>query len=148
QAEHNEAYRRAAEGLAASDYAALLKFYAALRAADALNPGGGKSTPPEVHRWRRAASGYLNEAVRDRTMPVTEVYDACEQLMDSVQYNAKQFEEFYRAFEPVIFTNWPGEASLYMLKGWFYIKYAWHARGGDYADKVTDQGWTLFAERL
>jgi hypothetical protein len=113
-----------------------------------LNPGGGKPTPPEVHRWRRAASGYLDEAVRDRTMPVNEVYDACDQLMASVQYNAKQFEEFYRAFEPVIFTNWPDESSLYMLRGWFYIKYAWHARGGDYADKVTDQGWTLFAERL
>jgi Domain of unknown function (DUF4034) len=28
------------------------------------------------------------------------------------------------------------------------IDYAWNARGGDYASKVTDQGWQLFGEKL
>lgn len=29
-----------------------------------------------------------------------------------------------------------------------YSSYGWHARGGDYADKVTEEGWKLFDERL
>lgn len=28
-----------------------------------------------------------------------------------------------------------------------YVNYGWKARGNDYADKVTDEGWKLFAER-
>lgn len=29
-----------------------------------------------------------------------------------------------------------------------YVEYAWYARGGGYADQVTDQGWQLFGERM
>src|SRR5439155_10473944 len=38
--EHEDAYRVAAEAFDQSEYAAIRKFYAALRAAEALNPGG------------------------------------------------------------------------------------------------------------
>lgn len=34
------------------------------------------------------------------------------------------------------------------LEGAFYIKYAWDARGGGYANTVTADGWKLFHERL
>ncbi len=30
----------------------------------------------------------------------------------------------------------------------FFTDYAWHARGTDFADKVTEEGWRLFAERI
>jgi Domain of unknown function (DUF4034) len=30
----------------------------------------------------------------------------------------------------------------------FMVAYAWQARGSDYADKVTEEGWRLFRERL
>jgi hypothetical protein len=145
--EHGDAYHLAAEGLSQSPYAPIRKFYAALRAAEALNPGG-TNTPREVHRWRRQASQYLNEAVKDKAMPAVEAYEACDELLRAVKSNKRQFEEFYQAFEPVIFKNWPSDASLYLLKGTFYKDYAWHGRGGSYADKVTDEGWRLFAERL
>lgn len=146
-AEHAKAYRVAAEGLSESRYAPIRKFYAALRAAEALNPGG-TNTPPEVHDWRDKASHYLNEAVADKAMPPAEVYEACEQLLEGVSANKRQYQAFYQAFEPVIFKNWPTESSLYLLKGIFYTQYAWHARGKAYADKVTEEGWRLMAERL
>jgi len=57
-------------------------------------------------------------------------------------------KEFYDALEPVIFKNWPSESSVYLLKGTFCTDYAWQGRGGAFADKVTDQGWGLFEERL
>ena len=141
-----EAYRQAAEDLSQSEYPAIRKFYAALRAEEALNFGG--NTPPVVHQWRRRASQYLDEAVQDEAMPPTEVYEACEQLLEGANRNVVEWPEFYKAFEPIIFKNWPSESSLYLLKGTFYKDYAWQARGGAYADKVTDQGWRLFGERL
>src|SRR5258706_10661631 len=102
--EHHEEYRLAAEGLSQGHYSPVRKFYAALRTAEALNPGG-TNTPPEVHQWRRKASQYLNETVKDKAMPPDEVYEACDQLLQGVKVNKQQFEEFYRAFEPIIFTN-------------------------------------------
>jgi hypothetical protein len=46
--EHGEQYRLAAEGLIHGEYAPIRKFYGALRAAEALHPGGS-ATPQEVH---------------------------------------------------------------------------------------------------
>jgi hypothetical protein len=34
------------------------------------------------------------------------------------------------------------------FKGYFYVKYAWDARGGGWANTVTDDGWRKMAERL
>jgi tetratricopeptide (TPR) repeat protein len=145
--EHGEQYRLAAEGLSRGEYAPMRKFYGALRAAEALHPGGN-TTPLEVHHWRREASRFLNESVADKTMPPAEVYEACDALFQNVKKNAVQLEQFYRALEPIIFKNWPSESSLYLLKGTFYVDYAWQSRGGAYARDVTDSGWTLFAQRL
>jgi hypothetical protein len=145
--EHGEQYRLAAEGLIHGEYAPIRKFYGALRAAEALHPGGS-ATPQEVHHWRREASRVLNEAVADKAMPPGEVYEACDALLQDVKNNDRQLEEFYMALEPIIFKNWPSESSLYLLKGTFYKDYAWLARGGAYANEVTASGWTRFAERL
>jgi hypothetical protein len=35
-----------------------------------------------------------------------------------------------------------------LIEGQFWVKYAWQARGGDWANTVTEQGWQLFGERL
>lgn len=51
-----------------------------------------------------------------------------------------------------IYTPWqkadPDNVELLTYKGKFYADYAWDARGGDWANKVTEEGWRLFAERL
>jgi len=142
-----EQYRKVAESLSRTDYTPIRKFYTALRASQALNPGG-TNTPQAVHEWRRTASRFLNEGLKDTTMPPTEVYEACDALLKGVNNNYIELEQFYSAFEPIIFKNWPSESSLYLLKGDFYKNFAWQARGGAYANKVTETGWKLFAERL
>jgi hypothetical protein len=40
------------------------------------------------------------------------------------------------------------DATAATVQGKAYASYAWAARGGGYADTVTEQGWKLFAERL
>ena len=145
--ERGEQYRIAAEGLCHGEYAAIRKFYGALRAAEALNPGENH-TPQDVHYWRREASRYLNEAVKDTAMPPSEVYEACDQLLTQVKKNEGQLAAFYEALDPILFKNWPSESSFFLLRGQFYREYAWQARGSTYANEVTQSGWTLFAERL
>jgi len=145
--ERAETYALVAEALLTSQYAPIRKFYAAWRAAETYNPGGTNMSA-EVHRWRRLANRYLNEAVSDKSMPPAEVYEACDSLLEAVKNNQRQYEEFYQALEPTLFRNWPADSALYLLKGRFYTHDAWLARGRGFADKVTEEGWRVFADRL
>jgi len=51
-----------------------------------------------------------------------------------------------------IHKNWvsqyPNSITARVAQADFFVSYAWHARGADYANKVTQQGWRLFRERL
>jgi len=91
---------------------------------------------------------HLVKGMKDKNTPVKEVHEACEQLMRAVESNNKQMEDFYLAIEKPLFANWPNEATSLLIKGRFNIKYAWQARGTDWADKVSDEGWKLLKERL
>jgi len=42
----------------------------------------------------------------------------------------------------------PDDSLSYFFKANFYTEWAWEARGGGFADTVTDQGWRTFHERL
>jgi len=44
--------------------------------------------------------------------------------------------------------KYPGSIPARVATGRTYIEYAWLARGGGYADKVSENGWRLFHERL
>ena len=41
----------------------------------------------------------------------------------------------------------PDSITARVALAWFYHNYGWAARGGGYADSVTDEGWRLMAER-
>lgn len=76
-----------------------------------------------------------------------------------------KLNHFYDAFAERMHTGDAGfMADLALLKKWevaypdsstrrvalvgFLADYAWHARGSDYADSVTEEGWRLMGERL
>src|SRR6266403_5606744 len=42
----------------------------------------------------------------------------------------------------------PRSITAYVAQADFLTDYAWHARGTGYSNKVTKEGWRLFAERL
>jgi hypothetical protein len=73
--------------------------------------------------------------------------------------------QFYGSFEPredepenmwtlhdEIHKEWlaahPGSITAHVSYIDFLAEYAWHARGGGFADTVTEEGWKLFKERL
>ena len=43
---------------------------------------------------------------------------------------------------------YPQSACAPLVEAKYWEAYAWHTRGGDYADTVTSEGWQLFAQRL
>jgi len=137
----------AAVVLEQSQYAAVRKHLAALRAAEALNIGQTK-TPPEVHTWRKKALRYLKDSINERSMPVEEASVMTEDLLKAVKTNGRELEEFYKELEPVLFKNWSNEAQIYLIKGIYYLDFAWQARGTGYANTVTEEGWRLFAQRV
>jgi tetratricopeptide (TPR) repeat protein len=133
-----------------SRYSSIRKLYASLRAAEALKSAnkGRTNTPPEIHFHRRSALSHLQQVLGDKRTPIQEVYEACTELLDAVKVNRQQFEEYYFLLEKPLFANWSNEALAHLVKGDFYISYAWKARGTGYAYTVTEEAAKLFEARL
>jgi hypothetical protein len=145
-----EAFCKMADEMEESSYSDLRKFYASLRAAEQLKyaADGNSHYPPEVNQYRRQAITNLADTLEDKTVPIGEVDDACHEMFRIAEANKKQYEDCYNLIEGSLFKNWPDASAVWLIKGEAYIKKAWFARGGDYADKVTDEGWRLFKEHL
>jgi hypothetical protein len=142
-------FRIVAEGLSRGEYSSIRKFYAALRTSEALDT---RSSMPakqaeEIQHWRHEAAHFLADAVKDKSMPVGEVFDGCVDLLESVQ-RTPELTVFYQALEPILSANWPSQSFVYLLRGIYYTHYAWQGRSTAFGDKVTDEQWTLFEERL
>ncbi|HWE94251.1 MAG TPA: hypothetical protein VG269_09830 [Tepidisphaeraceae bacterium] len=56
----------------------------------------------------------------------------------------KEFTPLYAALDKA----YPGAYEPMVLKGRFLVDFAWDARGGGFANDVTEEGWKLFAKRL
>src|SRR5688572_28517418 len=54
----------------------------------------------------------------------------------------------WERIEPALTNGWGDTAEFHLLRGAEYISSAWDARGNDWANTVTDEGWKLMAERL
>lgn len=146
---HAERFTSAADALEKSHYADIRKFYATLRAAEAVKSAANRTNlPPTVDYYLQNSLTYLVSVLRDQSTPISEVNDACRDLFDAMGYNAKQQNDFYAAIEKPLFAGWPGTAVAYLVKGRYYIQYAWQARGHGWANTVTDKGWKSMAERL
>jgi hypothetical protein len=141
-------FRKAAQGMESSGYSPLLKFYANDRAANELWQSRNKDLWQEIVQFRRAAMGDLTVALQDKTLPIEDVSAACDALIDTISANDTEMTDAYKQIEGPLFKNWPDSAAAYFIKGKFYYRFAWIARGGGYADKVTPEAWKDFKEKL
>jgi hypothetical protein len=131
----------------ASGYGTLLKFYVNLRAAEAWRAAYTKQAP-EVNRYRRAAMNQLQAILTGEDIPPRLAYEACRDLYDAIDQNKKLRTDFYQSVEPLLLGRWANEGFPYLIKGNFYLDYAWEARGKGWAGEVTKDGWKLFGDRL
>lgn len=140
-----DALCKAATALQQSSYPDIRKFYASLRAVQQLYSAFGTNADRQA---TDAVSGgikhYLVSAIKDKKMPLGEVYDACHEGLKEYRGTYNVYEEI----EKSLFDHWPNESDVWLLKGEAYIEKAWNARGYKYASEVTETGWKLFRKNL
>jgi hypothetical protein len=93
------------------------------------------------------AIGLLSAALEDKTMPIEEVSQACQLMIESAS-SKYQLTNAYFAIEKPLFKNWPHASVSYFTKGRFYFEFAWRQRGGGYADSISSNAWASFAANL
>jgi len=73
------------------------------------------------------------------------------QFYDALECRSEEPESMWQLHSH-IHENWdaakPHSITAHVAHADFFEAYAWHARGYDYSDKVTKEGWRLFDERL
>lgn len=144
-----DAFRKAAEAMKDTRYPPIRHFYIYLRAAENLwTARKGNDAWPEVSVYRQMAGGYLTGALKDPDIPQEEVLEACRDFSTVVKDNPVQFNRMWQPIEAELVQHWPDQAFVHLLQGTARITAAWNARGGGYANKVTQEGWTGFATNL
>ena len=143
-----EAFSSMARSMAASSYAPLGKFYANLSSAGVLWQRRDTNLWPEVRQFRSDAMSDLAAALTDKNLPVEEAYHAAHELFQVLERNTRELTNAYNAIEQPLFQNWPKAGISYLIKGEFYLEYAWRGRGNATADRVTEEQWQRFKERL
>jgi hypothetical protein len=141
-------YRAAATTLESSAYPPVRKFYANVGAAEILWQQRDTNRWPEVRQFREAAVVDLIQSLQERTLPEAEAFQAAQALFELLARNAGELTNAYNRIEAALSGQGGKSATAEFIKAEFYMQYAWRARGHGTADKVTQEGWRLFHERL
>lgn len=142
-----ERLEKTAQAMEGTRYSPIRKMYANMRAAQSLAATLTNNTD-ELVNLRRAAIHHVNESLQDTMMPPREAADIARQVW-GICGNARILRnEFASRVLPTLEKLWSDRAFTSLLKGQIYLDKAWQARGGDYADKVTEKGWEGFRENL
>ncbi len=148
--EEAERYRQAAKGLASSEYHNLRKAYASLRAADAFGRmsslGSTNVLGARIYRGRLITN--VIETARDSGVPADELFELCGLTMDQLKSTTAAHDLFFVGIEPHLLKHWGDDYRVPYLKARAFIEHAWRARGTELADKVGDEKFKLFEERL
>ena len=127
----------------------------------------------ELGKYHDPTIDGVQEYMRETTALLDQKnYDALEKRARDAWVNKERFSHgrwklsnFYDAFEPgekepesawqarlQQLNAWilarPNSGPAYIALAEFFTNYAWRARGGGWANSVTQQGWTLFRQRL
>lgn len=84
------------------------------------------------------------ERFPDGTWKIHSFYECMDCRDEEPEKMWKLHEKIHQDWE----TKFPESSTAQIAKAQFYITYAWQARSKRYADKVTEEGWRLFGERL
>jgi hypothetical protein len=160
-AELAKLYGRVEEKLQASEYPAVRKCYASLRAAEqsfkATKASSHGSPSAEsidsVSALLGRAETQFEKVLRDASANRDSVYDLAENAFlglarDVPSGRGQVLDPLARFFENNKSTIIGDDAGTGLIEGNFWAQYAWDARTSKWANEVTDEGWKLFTERL
>jgi hypothetical protein len=143
-------YLALADSMTRSQYPMVRKFYTSLRAAEAVEAGYRMDSEksPVVTRLVGQAAELLQAMTREKTFPDPELFEACDALLEQSVLKGQVDDNRYFEIEKALFKGWSKESFPHLVKGHFYLNYAWRARGSGYGNSVSKQGWKDFAIRL
>ena len=132
-----------------SGYHQYWKFFSYMRAAQAHKSISGTNNSDEVVTFRTGASDRLVELLKDTRVPPAVVQDAAYTWLVEDLWSAPILRKStYDRIEPLLLGAWGDTAEAHLIRGAYYVQYAWDARGGGWASTVSDEGWRLMKERL
>jgi tetratricopeptide (TPR) repeat protein len=127
-----------------SQYHPLLKFMAGLRTVQACYAAEPKGNRSPANQFVMAC---LEDLARDTNAPATDVFECSYMWIDfgtGFAWSAYVTSQL----EGIIGETWGNDARFFELRGLGEVSRAWQARGGGFADKVTEQGWNDFRAHL
>jgi hypothetical protein len=134
-------FERAVAAFSNSPYPGYPKLYATVMLATDL---GARS--PRLRSLDAAALGYLGQALGDGCLEPRDEQDLADILVEGWGHTFFQ-RNATAIFKSVRQTKTFPWLTL-VLEGEYHIDEAWRARGGGYANSVTQQGWQGFAQHL
>ena len=137
-------FLQAHEKLARSDYHPAFKFISGYRSVEACSWADPESDPETRCVWTTI---HLEDLARDKSAPIDEVFNAVHMWFSHRQSKAWRDYVMYD-LEKILKDHWEGEEPWYAFMGLVEVERAWGARGGGYADTVTEAGWKAFVEHL
>jgi tetratricopeptide (TPR) repeat protein len=150
-------HQRAADALWDSGYSSYHRSLAQFRiaqlhleqCAERKKAGGGDAAEEAfragVERVNKA-TGLLDDLAKEKDVPIDRWVD----LGDALQAAFKSVLGPTQAVERALphFERTAPKIAYLTIKGEFYTKWAWQARGGGFAGTVTPEGWKTMADRL
>jgi hypothetical protein len=134
----------AQESMTRSAYHPLFKFMAGWRAADLSREADTNSDHmPSVMLTTVA----LEDLARDTSAPVDDVFDMTVVWLRCAN-NAQWYDFVLSDLEPLLKANWGRTERWHRFEGWLERQRAWFARGGGWADSVTEKGWEGFRQHM
>lgn len=138
------------DALMASQAPCHWKLWACLRTADAMESAAPdkRKLPAKAYQFRDSAVVELFHILKDPALPAEEFYQSADGVAKFFKPYKGPFGDTFLALESVVLARWSNDARAHLTMGDFYVDHAWNARGGSYAEKVTDQGRKDFEQRL
>ncbi len=133
-------YLAADRAMWTSRYHPQFKFFAGWRAAAAAREAEPSSDRTALLEQTTLA---LEDLARDTNAPAGEVLESAEQWINYDQ-NSGATENL----QPLLEKYWSKEPAFFRIMGQAEITRAWEARGGGYADTVSDKGWQSLGTHL
>jgi tetratricopeptide (TPR) repeat protein len=138
------------EVLKASSYGPLEKYYAACRAATFSRKVGIDSKHKSHLYYYNEAIACFQQAVSEPNMIAWDLDMGLRHLVNMIdQLEDREFMNYtYKAVVPALIKRWPNDPDVLRALGYFHLRLGWSARGGEYADKVSDESWSVFTQEL
>lgn len=146
--ELTKGYCHSADRMQGTGYAPVRKFYANFRASQMLWKDRDTNVWNQVAQYQVTAINEFTQMTQDAATPVEEIEDAGYELIEAVSNQDWALKMISDGIEKPLFQNWPNASAASLLKAQLYFYYAWRGRGNGYANKVSEEGWKLFRERL